>query len=349
MWTVRCGWKESGTAMHRWWDRLALWPAALFPFVPLSAQPQPVIRVDVNLVHIVATVKDQAGQLVGALRKEDFRVSDNGVPQQIAVFERQTDQPLSVALLVDTSGSTAKDLRYETESAGRFLKALLGEGHAEDAVALYSFNWQITRHNFFTRSQVALVNSMKKFYGDAGTSLYDAIYLAAQDLEDRQGRKVMIIITDGGDTTSRKTLKQALEASQLADTVIYPVVVIPITNDAGRNIGGENALTFMAEGTGGRTFLPTLGVELDHAFTEIIEELRTQYLLGYYPRNVPLTTDRFHKLEVRVDRPDLRVSARNGYYGEAEGSQGATDARIWVTPESQKSEVKKKPNSKQEK
>jgi Ca-activated chloride channel family protein len=96
------------------------------------------------------------------------------------------------------------------------------------------------------------------------------------------------------------------------------VVVIPITNDAGRNIGGENALKFMADGTGGRTFLPSLGAELDRAFSEIIDELRTQYLLGFYPRNVPLTKDRFHKLEVRVKRPELRVSARNGYYGEAE-------------------------------
>ena len=334
--------------MLRWWASPALWPAALFPLVPLSGQPQPVIRVDVNLVHIVATVKDQAGQLVGALRKDDFRISDNGAPQEVAVFERTTNEPLSVALLVDTSGSTAKDLRYETDSAARFLKALLGEGHSDDAVALYSFNWQITRHNYFTRNQLSLVNSMKKFSGEAGTSLYDAIYLAARDLEDREGRKVLIIVTDGGDTTSTKTLKQALETAQLADAVIYPVVVIPITNDAGRNVGGENALTFMAEGTGGRTFLPTLGAELDHAFTQIIEELRTQYLLGFYPRNVPLTADRFHKLEVRVDRPDLRVSARNGYYGEAEGSRGASDARIWVTPEIQKPQAKK-PNSKQEK
>ena len=93
---------------------------------------------------------------------------------------------------------------------------------------------------------------------------------------------------------------------------------MPITNDAGRNIGGEHALEFMAKGTGGRTFQPTIGTELDKAFTSIITELRTQYLLGYYPQNVPLNKDRFHKLEVRVLRPDLRVSARNGYYGEAE-------------------------------
>ena len=303
--------------MCRWWANLLFGLAALFAG-SAHAQPQPVIRVDVSLVRVVATVKTQAGELVGALRKDDFQIFDNGAPQEVAVFERQTDQRLSVALMVDTSGSTAKDLKYETDSAARFLKALLGEGNRDDTVALYTFNWQVTRNNNFTHSFTSLTNSLKTLRGEAGTSLYDAIYLAARDLEDREGRKIMIIVTDGGDTTSSTDLKKALAATQLADTVIYPVVVIPITNDAGRNIGGENALKFMADGTGGRTFLPSLGAELDRAFSEIIDELRTQYLLGFYPRNVPLTKDRFHKLEVRVKRPELRVSARNGYYGEAE-------------------------------
>jgi len=104
--------------------------------------------------------------------------------------------------------------------------------------------------------------------------------------------------------------------------VIYPLVVMPITSDAGRNIGGENALTFMAERTGGRTFLPSLGKQLDKAFDEIITELRTEYYLGFYPHDVPLTKDRFHTLKVHVKKPELQVSARNGYYGEAEDNSG---------------------------
>jgi len=307
----------------------------------VSAQQTPVIRVNVNLVRIVATAKTNSGQLVGSLHKEDFQVFDNGTPQEVAVFERQTDQPLSVALMVDTSGSTNKELKYETDSAGRFLKALLSEGNSGDMVGLYTFNWEIVRDHYFTHSYTSLTNVLKTLHGEAGTSLYDAIYLAARDLEDREGRKVMIIVTDGGDTTSSKSLKQALEATQLADAVIYPVVVMPITNDAGRNIGGENALTFMAEGTGGRTFLPSVGPELDRAFSEIIDELRTQYLLGFYPKNVALTKDRFHRLEVKVSRPDLRVSARNGYYGEAEGATDTSGARISVTPESKKKRQEK--------
>jgi Ca-activated chloride channel family protein len=242
---------------------------------------------------------------------------------------------------VDTSGSTNKELLYETDSAARFLRALLSEGNPEDAVALYSFNYEVTMQHDFTHNYRSLEARLKALHGEAGTALYDAIYLSARDLEPREGRKVVVIITDGGDTASAKDVHAALEAAQLADAVIYPVVVVPITNDAGRNIGGEHALQFMAEGTGGRPFLPSLGAELDKAFGEIITELRTQYLLGFYPHNAPLTKDPFHKLEVRVGRPELRVSARNGYYGEVEGGTGTPGARTSIDPEGQKKRQKK--------
>ena len=298
-------------------------------------------RTDVNLVRVVASVKNQAGELVGALQKDDFAVFDNGARQEISVFERRTELPLSVALLVDTSGSTAKELAYEADSASRFLHALLSEGNPEDAVALYSFNYVVTVQQYFTHNYRALEARLKTLHGDAGTALYDAIFLSARDLEAREGRKVMVIITDGGDTASSKDVHAALEAAQLADAVVYPVVVMPITNDAGRNIGGEHALQFMAEGTGGRPFLPSVGAQLDKAFGDIITELRTQYLLAFYPHNVPLTKDRFHKLEVRVGRPELRVSARNGYYGEVEGGTGTPGARTSIVPDGEKKRQKK--------
>jgi len=298
------------------------WPLAILGVSVAAAQQPPSIRVDVNLVPILATVRTPAGELVRSLGREDFEIFDNGSRQEIAVFEKQTGQPLSVVMLVDASGSTAKDLRFEAESASRFLKALLTEGNRLDRVALFSFNWQVEQHSEFTGSYRRLTNILRDLRGQAGTSLYDAIYLAASALEDRHGRKIMIIVTDGGDTTSSKSLKQALEAAHLANAVIYPVVIMPITNDAGRNIGGENALTFMAEGTGGRTFLASLGKALDRAFTDIIGELRTQYLLGFYPKNAPLTKDRFHRVDVRTKRQDLRVSARSGYFGDAQTESG---------------------------
>lgn len=306
---------------------------ALLAAAALPAQDAYTFKSNVNLVRIIASVKNNAGQLVGTLHQEDFQIYDNGVRQDVAVFSRQTEQPLSIALMIDTSGSTAKELKYEGDSAARFLHALLAEGNPEDAVALYSFNYDIRLEHDFTHNYASLERPLKTLRGEASTSLYDAVFYASRSLESRQGRKAIIVVTDGGDTTSTRDLKTALKAAQLADAVIFPVVVMPITNDAGRNIGGENALTIMAQGTGGRTFLPAIGKELDKAFADIIQELRTQYLLGFYPQNVPLKKDPFHRLEVRLTSPELRVSARNGYYGEAEGDSGSPGTRISITPE----------------
>jgi Ca-activated chloride channel family protein len=334
----KSGWKESGPIMFRSLARVF----TLLAFAALLPAQDTVIRVNVNLVHVIATVRNQSGDLVGALNKSDFEILDNGVRQDIAVFARQSDQPLSVAMLIDTSGSTAKDLKYETESAARFLHVLLTEGQPQDSVALYSFNYDITEQQHFTHNHQALETRLrsllKNLKGEAGTSLYDAIYYAGRALESRDGRKIIVVITDGGETTSSRDLQQALQAVQLSDAVIYPLVVIPITNDAGRNIGGEHALTIMAERTGGRTFLPSGSSELDKAFTDLLNELRTQYVLGFYPHNVPLTKDRFHRLQVRVKSPELRVSARNGYYGEAEGDSAPAGASISAVPERRKNQ-----------
>ncbi len=302
---------------------------------PLAAQDL-VIPVKVNLVHIVTTVKNRAGQLVGSLGKDDFEVFDNGVRQDVAVFERETNQPLSVALLVDVSGSTNQDLKFETDSAVRFIRALLSDRNPQDQVSLYTFDDLVTQVHNYTHNIVSLEAMLRQLHGSAGTSLYDAIWLASRDLELREGRKALVLVSDGGETTSKIDSHRALEAAQLADAVIYPVIVMPITNDAGRNIGGEHALEFMAEGTGGRTFLLSEGPQLDHAFSSIIAELRTEYLLGFYPHDVPLTKDSFHKLEVRLKSPELRASARNGYYGEAEANTGSPAAQVTLKPESRK-------------
>jgi len=286
-------------------------------FVLAAEDDIPNIRVDVRLVRILATVRDASGALLGDLKKSEFSVYDNEAEQQISVFERKTEQPLSIALLVDISGSTAKDLKFEVDSVSRFLRALFKEGNPEDSIGLYSFNYQVTQETPFVRNQGQMERALRNLHGSAGTSLYDAIFLAANDLQSRKGRKVLLIVTDGGDTTSKKDYHAALNAAQLADAVMYPILIVPIANDAGRNLGGEHALTTLADSTGGRVFEPTLGDPLDKAFTDILQELRTQYLLAFYPKNVPLTRDRFHRLEVRIARPGLQILMRNGYYGEA--------------------------------
>jgi Ca-activated chloride channel family protein len=286
-----------------------------------AAPNDSVIRVNVRLVRMLVSVKDASGQLVGSLNKNDFAVYDNGVKQDVAVFDRQTEQPLSVAMLVDTSASTGIEMRYELDSVSRFLRVLLTEGNPSDTVALYSFNWQVTLLTSYTRRFARVDQILKTLKSEGGTSMYDAIFLASRELEFRGGRHVMVLVTDGGDTTSSKDYHQALEAAQLADTIMYPVLVVPITNDAGRNVGGENALTTLAAGTGGHVFTPSLGAQLDQAFDDILRELRTQYLIGFYPKDVPLTKDRFHALKVTVAGRSLHVTTRSGYYGESNDSK----------------------------
>jgi Ca-activated chloride channel homolog len=295
--------------------------AAAMLFAPMQTPPmqEPVFRADVRLVRVLATVRNPEGQLVGALNRDDFTVFDNGLRQEVAVFERQTAQALSITLLVDTSLSTAKDLRYETDSVSRFLRAVYAEGDLQDAVSLYSFNYDVTLLASFTRRRERLDEAMKQLQPRSGTSLYDAIYLACQNLEMREGRRVLILVTDGGDTTSAKKFRDAQEAAQRADAVLYAILVMPITNEAGRNVGGENALRTLAWGTAGRVFTPpTMGPVVDAAFTDILKELRTQYFLGYYPRAVPPIAGGYHQVQVKVRNPGLQVNARSGYYEEVE-------------------------------
>lgn len=275
---------------------------------------QPTFSIKVNLVRLLVTVRDKAGALCTNLRKQDFLIKDSGAPQEIAVFERNTSLPLSVATLIDTSGSTETDLHYEENSTLRFIRALLDAGNPEDTFALFSFNWRTNLEVDYSRNRRRAERALHALHGEGGTSLYDAVYLASDTLSGREGRHALVVVTDGGDTTSYKHYQDALEAAQRADTVIYPIVVIPIPGDAGRNIGGEHALATLATSTGGRIFYPEGFDRLDEAFVDILQELRTQYMIGFYPQNVLEEPRRFHPVAVQVRDPSMKVSARTGYY-----------------------------------
>jgi Ca-activated chloride channel family protein len=281
-----------------------------------QANRAPTFQTDVKLVRLLVNVKTPAGELVGSVDKSEFTVFDNGVAQEISVFERYTTKPLSVAMLVDTSGSTRKDWQVEVRSIRRFLNALFREGNERDAAALFTFDYDVTMRHDFTRDAQRLENSVRGIKPEGSTSLYDAIYLASQQLQRRgDGRRVIVLVGDGGNTTSAKGYKDAQEAAQRADVVMYPIVIVPIENDAGRNTGGEHALQTLATNTGGRWFDPTLG-ELDKTFVEILSDLRAQYMLAYYPKNLPADTPKFHSVRVEIQRKDLRAQTRAGYYGE---------------------------------
>lgn len=285
----------------------------------LAAAPaqEPVFRVDVRLVRILATVRDERGALAGNLERGDFRVTDNGVEQEIAVFERQSAQPLSIAVLIDRSRSTQRERAYELRALERFFDAVIREGNPQDAAALYSFNFEVVQQAPFTRRIERLKAAIRQLRSEGATALYDAVYLAAGDLGQREGRRVMIVVSDGADTISRTRFHAALESLHRADAVMYALLLVPVKGEAGRNLAGERALEQFATSTGGKLFYPSAPRELDAAFAQILRDLRTQYLLGFYPRNVPPSKERFHRVRVEVRRPGYTVSARTGYFADA--------------------------------
>ncbi len=280
----------------------------VFAGVPSRAQ-ETTIRVDVRLVNVLTTIRDAQGHLVPTLEPGDFQILDEGRPQAIRVFERQSGIPLSIALLLDASLSTGKDLKFEQESANRFIRAIL---RPQDRISLFRFTHNVTQLAPFTNDAGRLERALRSIRPEGGTSLFDAVYLACDELRRREGRRVLILITDGGDTTSVTDFKGALRAAQEADAVIYSVIVVPIRSESGRDIGGEHALQLLADGTGGRFFTPDTPAELDPVFAAIGNELRTQYVLGFYAPAEEATG--YRRLEVKINRPGFTVQARKGYY-----------------------------------
>lgn len=306
----------------------------------LLGQDGAVFRSDVNLVNVTATVRDANGGVVGGLEVDQFRIVDGGEEREIVVFERQTDRALSVVLLIDASLSTAVELAFERASAKQFIANLFGSGsHAQDRVAVMEFSEGVRLVAPFTRRERTLGRALDRIKPESGTSLYDGVLLAAEELERREGRRVIIILTDGGDTTSYSSYQQSIEVAQSADAVIYSVIVMPIKADAGRNIGGERTLWMFADGTGGKAFVEYGEDGLNRVFGEILENLRTQYLLGYYPPEHTDPRTRYREIEVAVDLPGAVVLARSGYYVPEERKllpESVTPTQV---------DVERKPNS----
>ena len=272
------------------------------------------LKVDVKLVNVFVTVTDGHGAPVGGLKKEDFALLEDGKPQTISVFDKESALPLSIVLDIDTSLSTRKDLPLELSSARRFARAIL---RPVDAISLYSFSEIVSEVVPFTSDLKAIDRGVDRVRMGSATALYDALYLGSQALESRKGRKVLVVITDGGDTVSRVDYKEAVRSAQEAEAIVYSIIDVPIEASAGRDIGGEHALIQISEDTGGKYFYATSVPELDDAFRKISDELRTQYLLAYYPSQ-RLSDSNFRRIEVKVDgastNSQFTVRHRTGYY-----------------------------------
>lgn len=269
----------------------------------LSAQQKPedlqTFKVDVRLVNVLVTVTDENGAPISHLHRDNFQIREDGKPEKISVFQRESGLPLSIVLAVDTSLSTRKDLPYELAVAHKFIHAIL---RPVDMLSLYQFYEDVDEVLPFTSDLKKIDRGLTRFRVGGGTALYDAIYLGTRALLDRQGRKVMVLITDGGDTVSRSDYHSAIRAAQEAEAILYPIIVVPIEASAGRNTGGEHALIQASRDTGGKYYYAGNSAELEKAFGQISEELRTQYLLGYYPSR-RLSDSEFRRIEVEVIPP----------------------------------------------
>src|SRR5208283_582902 len=281
-------------------------------------EPGTTIKVNVKLVNVFTTVTDSSGSPVSTLKQEDFQVFEDDRPQKIAVFHRESELPLSIVVAIDTSLSTRGDQKLELESARRFAHAIL---RPIDGLSLFQFSEIVDQVTPFTADVKVIDHAINRIHSGSATALYDALYLGSDALLARRGRKVMVVITDGGDTVSKTNYHEAVRAAQEAEAIVYSIIIVPIENSAGRDIGGEHALIQLSRDTGGKYFYASGLEQLDAAFRKISDELRTQYLIAYYP-GTRLADSEFRRIDIKInpstnDYPnpsELQVRHRTGYY-----------------------------------
>jgi Ca-activated chloride channel homolog len=273
--------------------------------------PRGRIRSEVSLVGTLASVLDKDGRPALDLAPDQFEVYEEGVRQKIEIFEAETQQPLDLTLMIDSSLSEVKDLEFETDAAARFIQKLVRPG---DRLALYEFADAVIQLAPFSSNVPTLQAALKHIIPGDGTALYDAVYLGAQALAGNPSgrRRVIVLVTDAGETTSRADFETARRAALRADALLYTIVVRVVKNEGGRNTAGEHALETIADSTGGATYFPNTVGELSEMFDRIDRELRTQYRLGYYPNPRP-PDGTFRALEVRV-KCECKVRSRKAYY-----------------------------------
>ena len=304
---------------------------------PAEAPPQHVpqtsetLKVQTSLVNVFVTVRDKHNGIVSDLKKEDFKIYEDGQEQKVAYFAREADMPVTLGMMMDTSGSMDRILGAEQDAAVQFLRNVM---RPKDEAMVMSFDLDVDLLADFTEDVSVLSRAIRRTeintagglgpvtpgtipnYNVGGTHLYDAIYLACHDqLATEAGRKAVIIMTDAEDEGSQLSLQQGIEAAQRADAVIHVLLMADVGAFFGQGIDyeGGSVAKKMTEETGGRVIDVHNDKTLQKAFTEISEELRSQYVLGYYPTNNKHDGS-FRKIKVDVTRSDTKVLARKGYY-----------------------------------
>lgn len=284
------------------------------PTAPLRAQARQKpgqIRVETNLVNILASVIDPHGRPIPDLSVDAFTLTEEGVPQKIERFEAQTNRPLDLALMVDSSMSTFKDLRFENDAASHFIRQVVRPG---DTLAVFEFAESVTQLSEYSDNVSMQEAAARRITPGAGTSIYDALVLSSQTLKRRPSgrRRAIVLVTDAGETTSVSKFEDARRAAIASGALLYSIVIRPIKSESGRNTAGEHALITITDSTGGALFILDELNQLDAMFDRIDRELRTQYLLGYYSTPTPPPGSTRH-VAVQVKSGDL-VRYRKEYF-----------------------------------
>jgi VWFA-related protein len=292
------------------------------PFVAQEPAQVPTLKATVNLVNLFATVRDKNKRIVADLRQEDFKIYEDSQEQKIAFFSQEVTLPITLGLLIDTSGSERNRLGAEQEAATRFMERVMRKG---DEAMVISFDFDVDLLVDFTDDPAQIARAINRAKIGAvsggvltpgpipsnigGTHFYDAVYLACKEkLATEAGRKALVVITDAQDEGSRLKLEEAIEAAQRTDTVVHVLLI----HDPGFSRRPDVAKKLSGE-TGGRTIELSSEKKLNEAFDQISEELRSQYTVGYYPENTA-KDGKFRKIRVATTNKDYKILARKGYY-----------------------------------
>jgi len=306
------------------------WPIIILTLLlPISAQTpeadQPTFSTDVKVVNILATVRTKAGQIINDLSKDDFAVTENKRPQDIRYFSRESDLPLTIGLMVDTSLSQTRVLESERSASFQFVDQVLREG--KDKVFVTQFDMAVMTRQPLTSSRRDLEQSLPyvdtpsknelQVQRGGGTLLFDAVVKASREImTGQQNRKAMIILSDGGDNGSDETLTSAIEAAQRADTIIYSILFSDATYYGGfGDPGGKTYMQRLAKETGGGYFEVSKKLTINQIFGIIENELRSQYNLGFVS-DQPVRISEFRNLQLTTKRKDLIVQARDRYWAQ---------------------------------
>ena len=289
--------------------------------LPQAAQS---LTTQTTIVNVFATVRGKHGDIMSGLTKDDFKIYEDGTEQKVAFFNKEVNLPITLALLMDTSGSMYNIMNAEKEAASSFVREVMRK---RDEALVMSFDTDVNLLADFTEDPSVLDRAIHRAQvnaagpmitagtipqnGGGGTNLYDAVYLACREkLGSEAGRKAMVLLTDAEDTGSKVRLEEAVEAAQRADAVIHVILI----TDYGASQGyGPGVASKMSGDTGGRVVPVRNAKGMEKAFDEISTELRSQYVLGYYPSNIK-RDGAFRKIKVEVSQPDAKVLTRKGYY-----------------------------------